>query len=297
MAAYDYSWHSLLRPGEGKHFFAHAQRFGKFLPEHQEYHPINGWWLAEISRLIYRRGEDEAGIWADPLSRSDILAGIGLKEKTFFNKGCIQFAIVSDINERFAVLVFRGTNRFEHWFSNLNTVQVPWPAGGLVHSGFKNEFFKIHTELRAVLSEIHIPLFYTGHSLGAALASLTASFIPPRAVYSFGSPKVGDSIFVRSLQSVPIYRVALDADIVTGVPPSRIPFDFCHAGKSRSFCFPKNNENSNGNSDALLSFASLKKFADAPYFLAAHSPVNYSLSMAWEADIFLSEKNTCREDL
>lgn len=284
----DYSWNSLLRPGEAGDFFCCAERVGPFRPELTEYSLSNAWWLSEICRLIYRRGEDETGIWASPLSRNDFLRSIGLKECFFVKKQGLFYSLVSDGKESFAILVFRGTSRFEHWFSNLNTLQTLWPSGGMIHTGFKNEFDRIQHELSEILSEVHIPLFYTGHSLGGAFATLTASIIPPRAVYTFGSPRVGNAAFRDSLASVNLYRIATENDIVTTVPPSRPPFYFCHAGEAKKTSFRNRDEifydNNILNLSEPLTFSFVKRFARAPHFLAAHSPVNYSRCLLYEAD-------------
>ncbi len=284
---YDYTWNSLLRPGEADDFFCSAEKNCPFRPETADYSPSNAWCLSEISRLIYRRGGDEIGIWAGTLSRNDVLKKAGLRETLFVNTQGLSYALVSDEKESFAILVFRGTSRFEHWFSNLNTVQTRWPSGGMVHSGFKNEFDRIRDELSDILSAVHVPLFYTGHSLGGALATLTASFRPPAAVYTFGSPRVGNAVFRDSLASVNLYRIAMESDIVTTLPPSRTPFDFCHAGDAKVFTFPNQQEIYFGNSmlnlSCLTNFSLMKRFTKAPHFLAAHSPVNYSMCLAHEA--------------
>lgn len=280
---FDYSWNALLRPGEAADFFCCAEKTGPFRPESADYSPSNAWWLSELSRLIYRRGEDETGIWASPVSRNDILRGMGLKESLFVKRQGLSYALVSDEKESFAILIFRGTSRFEHWFSNLNTVQTHWPSGGMVHTGFKNELGRLGDELSDIISSVHTPLFYTGHSLGGALATLTASITPPLAVYTFGSPRVGNAAFRDSLASVNLYRIAMKNDIVTTVPPSRPPFYFCHAGEPKWLTFLGHNEiickNSLLNISEVLPFSFMKRFTRPPHFLAAHSPVNYSRSL------------------
>ncbi len=293
----DYSWNALLRPGESRDFFSCAEKTGTFRPDTGDYSPANAWWLCELSRLIYRRGEDETGIWANPVSRDDILKAEGLKESLFVGRHGLSCALVSDEKENFAILVFRGTSRFEHWFSNLNAVQTRWLSCGMVHSGFKYEFDSIRDLLSEMLSAIHIPLFYTGHSLGGALATLTASIIPPRAVYTFGSPRVGNAAFRDSLASVNLYRIAMKNDIVTTVPPSRPPFYFCHAGEPKWLTFPGYNEtiykNSLLNISERIPFSFMKQFIRPPHFLAAHSPINYSRCLAHEAE--LSNRHTDTE--
>ena len=200
------------------------------------YSPVNAWWLSEISRLIYVRDADEDGGIDDGRSRSGFLAPVNLREYCFIDKTGIQCAVIvscDTVEAPFAVLVFRGTSAFETWLSNLNTLQAGWDAGGLVHAGFKNEFYKIWDELNGRLSEIppDVPVFYTGHSLGGAMATLAASLRSPAAVYTFGSPRVGDIAFARSLGEVPIFRVVNNRDLVTLLPPSRIPFEFSHVGE------------------------------------------------------------------
>jgi pimeloyl-ACP methyl ester carboxylesterase len=72
-----------------------------------------------------------------------------------------------------------------------------------------------------------------GHSLGGALATLLAldvaansSFSDP-AVYSYGSPRTGDSLFAGTFDQVVknSYRIANRVDIVPALPP---PIDYEH---------------------------------------------------------------------
>jgi pimeloyl-ACP methyl ester carboxylesterase len=66
------------------------------------------------------------------------------------------------------------------------------------------------------------PLFLTGHSMGGALAVLTACRLaklgrPPVAIYTFGSPRVGDRQFCAGY-ALPTYRVVNGLDLVPEMP-------------------------------------------------------------------------------
>jgi triacylglycerol lipase len=301
LTLFDKNWSALLRPGDANNFF-HSRRLTPFLSEQTEYSPVNAWWLSEISRLLYRRGPEEIGPLADPVTRHHFLEKVKLKEIRFIDKGTAHCALLLSENRRgrpFAVLAFRGTTCFETWLSNLNTVQTDWIGEGLVHSGFKNEFKKLWEEAADILSGIRCPIFYTGHSLGGALAILAASLRPPRAVYTFGSPKVGDSVFANSLRDIPIYRLINNRDIVPTVPPSRIPFDFCHCGKLLNFFHNNGNlqEDASEYEDEPSFPATFRqvtnrwrrRFLDPPEFLIDHAPVNYTAHLA-EALLKAEEK-------
>lgn len=81
------------------------------------------------------------------------------------------------------------------------------------------------------------PLFITGHSLGAALAALAAQMAaaggsPPRAVYTFGMPRVGGSKFQASYDASlgdVTYRLVHGVDLVARVPMSSVGFR--HVGR------------------------------------------------------------------
>ncbi len=253
MSEFDYSWNALIKPGYSESYFDPKLR-EPFQTDAADYSPVNAWWLSELSRLVYRQSQKE---------RQQILSEVGLCESEVFSKGCNFCSLVvsdNDADAPFAVLVFRGTSGFEGWFSNLNALQSIWSEGGMVHTGFRNDFSKLWEDIRPALSEQNLPVFYTGHSLGGAFATLAASKRKPDAVYTFGSPKVGDAVFAESVKDIPIYRIVNNKDIVATVPPSVIPFDFCHTGELR----------------LLHSGNGQNKQSKIPVFLADHAPINYT---------------------
>ena len=257
---FDFSWQALVRPGSSDRYFD-LTGVKEFEIHAEKYSTVNAWWLSELSRLVYRHGKEGKG--ESPV-REDILKEAGFSEISTFSKEGNHFCslIVSgrDNSFPFAVLVFRGTTGIDGWFSNFNVVQTPWDEGGLVHSGFMYDFLQIWDEIEAAISALDIPVFYTGHSLGGAFATLAASKRPPEAVYGFGSPRVGDAAFADSLSRIRLYRVVNNQDIFATVPGSGIPFDYSHAGEQINLAGYSLHFQSNG----------------IPRFLTDHSCVNYT---------------------
>lgn len=265
----DTSWDALLRPWISDQYF-NLSCAPPFQADASECSLINAWWLCELSRLIYRPGPDETGSSTCLPTRAQILDRVGLQEIGTFSSGtnyCALIASQEGTRRPFAALVFRGTSGFEGWLSNLKAVQSSWPAGGSVHSGFKADFFGLWQKMEPALWRIDFPLYVTGHSLGGALAILAASIFSVKAVYTFGAPKTGDSVFADSLKNERIYRFENDRDIITTVPPSAIPFDFCHVGVP--FCLK----------DDFRESGCVRGLTDPPEFLFHHAPVNYTIRL------------------
>ncbi len=230
----------------------------------------NAWWLCELSRLIYRQDRAEIGPEAPAPPRSAFLDRVGLREIFTSRNGTNFCAVVASepaFHDPFAALIFRGTSGFEGWLSNLNAVQTPWPWGGAVHCGFRDDFLGLWNGTAAFLDTLDLPLFYAGHSLGGALAMLAASVRPPLAVYAFGAPRPGDAAFAHVLRRLPVFRVEHAKDVIPTVPPSVIPFYFDHPGM-QILLEPV----ATAASDAGRS----RRFSDPPEFLFRHAPVNYT---------------------
>jgi triacylglycerol lipase len=142
----------------------------------------------------------------------------------------------------FALVTFRGTQPTvpRDWLDDLAIAHVPGPFGGRVHDGFSS---CVHSAWEAVskfgrqaVADGH-ELWLSGHSLGAAMATLAAArFIEDgvtvTGVANFGAPRAGDAQFADTLDKHlgdKIWRVVNNADIVTRVAPRE--FGYRHAGR------------------------------------------------------------------
>ena len=174
----DVSWEAVFNPGGATDFFKHGMP-GPIETREDRFSPTNAWWLSELSRLVYRRGEEEPGITPSGPRRQDFLARVGLEERAFFNAGGVQAAFITrtrDDMPAVGILVFRGTTgTWRNWQSNLSLWWSSWPRGGRVHSGFKRQFMALWPAIACTVTAWHAPLLYTGHSLGGAKCAYFAS--------------------------------------------------------------------------------------------------------------------------
>lgn len=139
---------------------------------------------------------------------------------------------VNDINKRICV-IFRGTESKKDWYYDLQVIKHHIKDNIWIHSGFYNQLFdtnvymKIVTEIKKQL-EINpsYSIYITGHSLGAALATLFGYIYSDETtkninVISFASPRVGNEQWCDSFikkQNLHHYRITNNHDIVTAFP-------------------------------------------------------------------------------
>jgi triacylglycerol lipase len=118
------------------------------------------------------------------------------------------------------VLSFRGTEVTEpsDILADLQFGKNIEAIGGKIHVGFKTEINKLWPTLEKAVANID-SLYVTGHSLGAAMATIAAGRMQSKviALVTFGSPRVGNKEYVNSL-TVTHHRVQNNCDDVTKVP-------------------------------------------------------------------------------
>lgn len=189
---------------------------------------VNAWWLAEAALLTY---------W-DPADAIPRFRAAGF-DAVLLEAGALQCYLAS--TETATIVAFRGTQPDE-WGDVLDDALyalAPWIHPGThVHLGFKLALDRVWDSLLGALGPHDGPrrVWFTGHSLGAALATLAADRLPHTAgVCTFGSPRVGDHGFARRYNrrfGPRALRYVNDADVVAHVPP-RIPFPYDHVGGGR----------------------------------------------------------------
>ena len=180
--------------------------------------------MAEISMMSYLN-----------VKQCNIAAGhIGFSQGKFFDRsGSQAYWFQSEYD---SVVVFRGTEA-DDWNdikADANAIAALAETVGKVHSGFKGEVDEIWPLIEKELEANTKPLWFCGHSLGGALATICGgrcvlSYIKmePAGVYTFGSPRVGCRRYVNH---VPLlhYRWVNNNDIVTRVPP--VLLGYRHSG-------------------------------------------------------------------
>jgi len=209
-------------------FFKDADRHA-FRFDASDFDMLNAWWLVEVATLAY----------SEPDFARSTFARAGLPEVRFFDGKSTQCYVAG--NDDFIIVAFRGTelrSRGEHAMAydvlvDIQINLVPDEGGGRTHSGFRKAVDEIwqdreeegqhitglKTSLDQLLERRGRPIWFTGHSLGAAVATLAARrYGTARGLYAFASPRVGDAEY-RDRFSIPSYRFANDKDIVPHLPP------------------------------------------------------------------------------
>ncbi|MGQ0614442.1 MAG: lipase family protein [Planctomycetaceae bacterium] len=213
----DRSLRGLFAPKPDHDYFA-AARDRPFQPAATRYESGNGWWLAEASLLAYV--EEEAIVRA-------ALGRAGLGETAIFERGAGR--ALAACGPAFAIVAFRGT-RFGSWRdleADLRVGRTRWMGPGKVHRGFHDALEGIRPDLAAWLARIDRPVWFTGHSLGAALATLAYARHRRDGLVTFGSPRVGNRSFARAFPPGAI-RVVNGRD---PIPTHPWPLLFRHVGE------------------------------------------------------------------
>jgi triacylglycerol lipase len=173
----------------------------------------NALYLATASDIAYLRTQEEI--------KAHAASDLGLDEAFgFFN---IKHPVLDEDTQAFAacnathaVISFRGTQEWNDWMTNLSATPAKFrwffthaDDIGNVHAGFSHGLCDCWKEIDAWLEQnvkgTTRTLWFTGHSLGAALAALAAAVcsfdvhLPVSGLYTFGQPRIGQQDFCMSL--------------------------------------------------------------------------------------------------
>ena len=144
---------------------------------------------------------------------------LGFTSVKFFDIEGAQAYVVGN-KERITV-AFRGTEPTEKSdvFADLEATHERG-----FHEGFYEEYeklqLKVHAEVAKLMGRKKRPVYVTGHSLGAAIASIFCFHYPTaEALYTYGCPRNATPSKGKELK-VPHYRCVNNNDIVPSMPPA-----------------------------------------------------------------------------
>lgn len=205
--------------------------FQNFRPDTTFYHPENAYCLGLASDLAYESANKVTArckTWGLNFSR--------FIESPKASKRDTQLFVAA--NDKLVLVAFRGTEpkKLQDWLADANTMLIDGPFGGRVHAGFHLALASVWPALLDTLRELPRngqSLWFTGHSLGAALAALAVARLrdefdqPVHGLYTFGQPRIGDRTFERAYDQdngSRSFRFVNNNDVVTRVPMRAMGF-------------------------------------------------------------------------
>lgn len=211
-----------------------AGPFADFNPEANRYNGSNALALGQSSKLAYAG----AGKVLEALNQW------GFAAAEFLDQGGTQGFIAS--NDKMLLIAFRGTEaeQLQDILTDINLALTQGPVGK-VHTGFARALERIWPEFENQFSRLYQgqPVWLTGHSLGAALATLTTARLALgsgekvriQGLYTYGSPRIGDDVFAQEFNRICLgltFRFRNHNDVVTRVPlPGVFQLRYRHVGK------------------------------------------------------------------
>ncbi|MCI2417953.1 lipase family protein [Saccharopolyspora sp. K220] len=209
-----------------------------------DYQLQHAYWLAKAAKLAYaeeptiRETTMEWGFDRCEYFHGELDASFPISDTQGFAAG----------SERMIIVAFRGTEpkKIKDWLTDTNTLAAPGPAGnGFVHFGFSRALDSVFPQVRDAVERLRDndqTLWFTGHSLGGALAMLASARIffedpalLPDGVYTFGQPRTCDRLladpYSKALASR-VFRFVNNNDIVPQLPPEPV---FHHVHDVRYF--------------------------------------------------------------
>lgn len=164
----------------------------------------------------------------------------------------------------YLVIAFKGSDSKDDWMKNFRLLHddklLSWKKqspssgriNGRVHSGFHTAVNSNLSNLKCLVKKKHSQEFrkiiLTGHSLGGAIAILTAAafskdddFCCKKIVYTYGSPRVGDTkfrVYFDASKDINHYRFEYGYDSVPHLPLAR-PFNYIGKILEAGFLVPE----------------------------------------------------------
>ena len=200
-----------------------------FRPTAQAFDLVNASWLADAALLAY----------AEPDFAEARFQQTGFTKVRFVHGPESHTQGYVAANDHFVIITFRGTEviNWKDVRTDVKVIPVAWDDGGKVHKGAKEALDEVwHKDglghhLDALKQEKPTRTFwFTGHSLGAAVATLAVRrFGSGGTLYTFGSPRPGNRAFAQSTRAS-AFRFVNHNDVVPRLPPPGVVLKYRHVG-------------------------------------------------------------------
>jgi triacylglycerol lipase len=211
----------------------------------ESFSKVNAVCLAEAASMAYQ----------DPQKIADRIGSLGFSTEHFYQDKKTDTQAFIARNDKAMLLSFRGTEpkKYKDWESDLEVALTP-ALDGKVHHGFYEALISVWDSIVPVLRKNQLPLWVTGHSLGAAIATLAVAKlhheegIKAQGLYTFGQPRCGDKEFAGNFDKIFMqrtFRFVNYQDIVPKVPLESM--HYTHVGNCKYF-------NKSGNLDVKTSW-------------------------------------------
>lgn len=188
--------------------------------------------LAQFSRLAYRA----PAAHFDSVAHEDVAVARETIEYFQPIRGEQSEGLIVSDGET-AVASFAGTSTVDDWINSF-TFGLFSGYGGRVHKGFANSLDSIWDQFLAGIFDTNTgqqPIWFTGHSLGGALATLAAwrahsEGFDVAGCMTFGAPPIFNDSAATQYQPS-LTRFENEGDMVTGLRWPRFEETFVHAGE------------------------------------------------------------------
>ena len=156
-------------------------------------------WFSELSALAYKNEQKQ----------KEFFHSEGIYNYKFLDFDGTQAMLYSHKNE--IGIIFRGTepSKLADILADLDIRKKRAKKDdGYVHAGFQESLDDVWSDILIFISKYkHEKIYLSGHSLGAALATLAAARLEKcAALYTFGSPRVGGRKFVNANRNILHWR-------------------------------------------------------------------------------------------
>ncbi|WP_347906025.1 lipase family protein [Pseudomonas purpurea] len=131
-------------------------------------------------------------------------------------------------HDEIILISVRGTAEIPDFLRDADAEQVPFAEGvGTAHKGFYNAYKAMSAFVTRYLSQFYSgqKVVICGHSLGGAIATLLAEALRRDAtqkydilLYTYGSPRAGDQVFVKGAADLVHHRMVNNNDPIPSLP-------------------------------------------------------------------------------